>query len=130
MYQRKLEKNISCPLEYGLDLFGGKWKSRIICVIAHAGAVRYGQFKKVLAPISDPVLAASLKELSRDGVVARHSYDEIPPRVEYVLTKKGESIVPLLQAICSWSDRYSPYNAASVFPHCEHCDILLAESSQ
>ena len=54
--------------------------------------------------ITDAVLAATLKDLIADGIVDRKSYDEIPPRVEYSLTGKGNSVVPILQSICRWSD--------------------------
>ncbi len=50
------------------------------------------------------VLAATLKDLIEDGIVDRKSFDEIPPRVEYTLTSKGKSVVPILQSICQWSD--------------------------
>ena len=54
--------------------------------------------------ITDAVLAATLKDLIEDGIIDRKSYDEIPPRVEYSLTEKGKSVVPILQGICEWSD--------------------------
>ena len=63
-----------------MGVFGGKWKSRIICV-----------------------LATTLKELIADQIIDRRSYEEIPPRVEYSLTEKGRSVVPILQSICHWS---------------------------
>lgn len=50
--------------------------------------------------ITDAVLASVLKELIADGMIGRKQYDEIPPRVEYSLTPKGESVVPILQSIC------------------------------
>lgn len=53
--------------------------------------------------ISDAVLSSSLKELMADDLVARRSYDEIPPRVEYSLTPKGLSVIPILQSICRWA---------------------------
>ena len=53
-----------------------------------------------MANVSDAVLSAALKELMTDGIVARESFDEIPPRVEYSLTEKGTSVVPILQSIC------------------------------
>ena len=52
MYQHKLEKDIRCPLEYGLTLFGGKWKSRIICVLAEKGTLRYSILRKEMGNIS------------------------------------------------------------------------------
>lgn len=65
MYQPKLEKDIRCPLEYGLDIFGGKWKSRIICVLAEKQILRYSGLRKEMMNITDAVLASTLKELSQ-----------------------------------------------------------------
>ena len=98
MYRRKTEKEIRCPLEYGLELFGGKWKSRIICVLAQKKTLRYGELRAELANITDAVLSAALKELLDGGMALRRSYDEIPPRVEYSLTDKGRSAVPIFRA--------------------------------
>ena len=95
-YQKKLEEDIRCPLEYGLDVFGGKWKSRIICVLADKKVLRYSSLRKEMINITDAVLASALKELISDGIIDRHQYDEIPPRVEYSLTEKGKSVVPIL----------------------------------
>lgn len=103
MYQHKLDKDIRCPLEYGLEIFGGKWKSRIICVLAKKDILRYSQLRKEMGNITDAVLASMLKELINNNIVIRQSYDEIPPRVEYSLTDKGKSVVPILQNICKWS---------------------------
>ena len=80
MYQKKLEADIRCPLEYGLELFGGKWKSRIICVLNEKKTLRYSSIRKEMLNITDAVLASTLKELIRDGLVDRRQYDEIPPR--------------------------------------------------
>ena len=93
-YKKKLEEDIRCPLEYGLAIFGGKWKSRIICVLAVNEKLRYSQLRKEMYNITDAVLSATLKDLMEDGIVDRKSYDEIPPRVEYSLTQKGKSVVP------------------------------------
>ena len=96
MYQPKLEKDIRCPLEYGLEIFGGKWKSRIICVLAEMKTLRYSELRKEMSNITDAVLASTLKELIRDKIVERKSFDEIPPHVEYSLSEKGLSVVPIL----------------------------------
>ena len=71
MYQPKLEKDIRCPLEYGLEIFGGKWKSRIICVLAEMKTLRYSELRKEMSNITDAVLASTLKELIRDKIVER-----------------------------------------------------------
>ena len=66
MYEPKLEKEIRCPLEYGLDIFGGKWKSRIICLLDDYDVMRYGEMRKELNGIADTNLSASLKEMITD----------------------------------------------------------------
>ena len=97
MYQRKLEKDIRCPLEYGLEVFGGKWNSRIICVLAAKKVLRYSEIRKEMGNITDAVLASSLKGLIANDIVTRKSYDEIPPRVEYSL-KKVSLLFPFCKA--------------------------------
>ncbi|MGN1042346.1 MAG: winged helix-turn-helix transcriptional regulator [Christensenellales bacterium] len=125
MYKPKLEKDIRCPLEYGMELFGGKWKSRIICVLSEIGTMRYSAIRSEMANITDAVLAATLKELITDDIVERNQFDEIPPRVEYSLTEKGKSIVPILQSICKWSGIY--YNEESELPlkQCQKCNYRV-----
>ena len=95
-YKKKLENDIRCPLEYGLAVFGGKWKSRIICVLSAYEKLRYSEIRREMYNITDAVLAATLKDLIEDGIVDRKSYDEIPPKVEYSLTSKGKSVIPIL----------------------------------
>ena len=75
MYQKKLEEDIRCPLEYGLEVFGGKWNSRIICVLADLGTLRYSALRRELGNITDAVLATTLKELIANGIVERRSYN-------------------------------------------------------
>ena len=78
-HKRELEKDIRCSLEYGLDVFGGRWKSCILCVLAAHGTLRYSELRNQLANISDAVLSSEVKELIGSGMVTRRSYDEIPP---------------------------------------------------
>ena len=122
MYKQKMEKDIRCPLEYGLEIFGGKWKSRIICVLAEKGFLRYSSLRKEMANITDAVLASTLKELITNEIVERKQYNEIPPRVEYSLTKKGISVVPILQSICQWSGAYLKEESENALPQCQKCD--------
>ena len=122
MYQRKLEKDIRCPLEYGLEIFGGKWKSRIICVLAAKEVLRYSELRREMGNITDAVLAATLKELIADQIVSRTSYDVVPPRVEYALTEKGASVVPILQSICRWSGMFYRETGEFTPIQCRRCD--------
>lgn len=122
MYKPKLEKDIRCPLEYGLNVFGGKWKSRVICILAEKGTLRYSSIRREMTNITDSVLALTLKELIADDIVKRQQFDEIPPRVEYSLTEKGVSVIPILQAICSWSGAYHKEDRKDTLRRCQKCD--------
>ena len=63
--------DIRCPLEYGLDVFGGKWNSRIICVLTAKKTLRYSELRKELGNVTDAVLAAALKSLTENELVSR-----------------------------------------------------------
>lgn len=95
MDELKTDKEIRCPLEYGLGIFGGKWKSRIICMLAQKDVLRYNELKDEMIDITDAVLSKALKELSEDEIIERQQYNEIPVRVEYFLTDKGHSVIPI-----------------------------------
>ncbi|UUX34722.1 winged helix-turn-helix transcriptional regulator [Fundicoccus culcitae] len=106
MYEAKIKKEIRCPLEYGLDVFGGKWKARIICMLNQKTVLRYNELKEEMIDITDAVLSKALKELMEDNIVGREQFNEIPVRVEYSLTPKGLSVIPILEQICHWSEKY------------------------
>lgn len=125
MYKPKLEKGIRCPLEYGIEIFGGKWKSRIICVLSAKEVLRYSELRKEMGNITDAVLATALKELIAAQILERRSYDEIPPRVEYSLTEKGQSVVPILRSICQWVGLYHKEDCSNAIVHCQKCDYKL-----
>ncbi len=122
MYHKKLEADIRCPLEYGLEVFGGKWKSRIICVLAEKKTLRYSELRTEMINITDAVLSTTLKALIADDIVSRKSYDEIPPRVEYSLTEKGWSVMPILQSICDWSGAFYKKESDKKMSKCMTCD--------
>lgn len=122
MYQKKLQEDIRCPLEYGLEVFGGKWKSRIICVLAEKSPLRYSELRSEMVNITDAVLSSTLKELIADGIVSRKQFDEIPPHVEYRLTEKGISVVPILRNICQWAGIYHKNGSGLSLPQCGQCD--------
>lgn len=125
MYQPKLPKDLRCPLEFALEFFSGRWKSRILCLLYSENSVRYNDIKKALDSVSDTVLANTLKELIGHGLIERHQFPEIPPRVEYSLTEKGRSLVPFLRNICRWSGQYHDFERLSedALAHCKNCVI-------
>ena len=123
-YEPKTEKDILCPLEYGLNMFGGKWKSRILCVLSGGGVMRYSEIRGELTNITDAVLAAMLKEMIADGLISRTQYNEIPPKVEYALTAKGHSVLPIFQSICNWSRLQTGDALGKKLPRCRTCAQL------
>ena len=82
----------------------------------------YSSIGKEMTNITDAVLASTLKELISDDIVKRQQFDEIPPRVEYCLTEKGYSVVPILQSICKWSGAYHKENNENTLLQCQKCD--------
>jgi len=122
MYKKKMDSDIRCPLEYGLEIFGGKWDSRVICVLNEKNVLRYSEIRNEMGNVTDAVLAATLKKLIANELIQRKSYDEIPPRVEYSLTKKGKSVVPILQSICKWAGIFHKEDNENTMLQCQKCD--------
>lgn len=91
----------SCATRALLDVIRGKWAILILCCLKH-GPVRNGALLRAVPGISQRVLTQTLRELERDGLVARISYSEMPPRVEYRLTELGQSFSELARAIEHW----------------------------
>jgi len=86
------------------------------------GTLRYSEIRSEMSNITDAVLASTLKTLIANDIVQRKSYDEIPPRVEYALTEKDETVVPILQSICHWSSKFYKQDANEEMTHCQKCD--------
>lgn len=90
------------PFEYTLSIVSGKWKLKIIYLLACITPVRYNMLKKSIEGITHKMLSTQLKELEQEGIVFRKEYPQIPPKVEYSLTAKGESLLPIVTAMCTW----------------------------
>lgn len=90
-YKKKLDDDIRCPLEYGLAIFGGKWKSRIICVLVANERLRYSQIRKEMYNITDAVLAATLKDLIEDGIIDRKRSLAAGLIIQKILNENGLS---------------------------------------
>ncbi len=93
-----------CGLKRVIDTVGGKWKIMILCVIDKNEVVRYGELNRSIHGITNTMLANSLKELESDGLVERKQYDEMPVRVEYNLTKKAKTLIPILLKLKKWGE--------------------------
>lgn len=89
-----------------VNMIGGKWKLRIIYVLAFYETLRYGELKRLLTPITHKMLSTQLKELEKDGLINRKEYQQIPPKVEYSLTQMGKDLQPVVHEIHNWILQY------------------------
>ncbi|MCI1945428.1 winged helix-turn-helix transcriptional regulator [Clostridium luticellarii] len=95
------------PFEYTLSVISGKWKLKIIYLLACMGTVRYGVLKRNIDGITHKMLSSQLKELQGKNVILRRQYMQIPPKVEYFLSEKGKSLIPIVKAMCEWGKNHS-----------------------
>ncbi len=93
---------------YTMRLIQGKYKMVVLYTLMEYGTVRYNEMQRYIGTISYKTLSSTLKQLEADGLVDRHEYPQIPPKVEYSLTKKGKSLVPILDQMCEWGDQHRP----------------------
>src|ERR1700744_2160036 len=91
-----------CPTRQVLDLIADKWTVLIIRRLAD-GTLRFAQLRRAVDGISQKVLAKTLGDLERDGIVTRRVYASVPPKVEYALTALGRSLCSLVADICNWA---------------------------
>ena len=95
----------ACPVEITMGLIGEKWKVLIIRDLL-TGTKRFGELKKSVTGITQKVLTNNLRQREADGLIKRKVYAEVPPRVEYSLTKTGLSLKPILDSMVSWGISY------------------------
>lgn len=94
-----------CPAEGTLEIIGGRWKVLIVWQLFR-GARRFSELLRALDGITQKMLTQQLRELERHGVVHRTVYPQVPPKVEYSLTPLGESLRPVVDAMCAWGLKY------------------------
>lgn len=101
-----LTKNGNCPVMPVVEMLQGKWKLQILYELCIKSPLRFGEFKKLLKPITNTMLSNALKELEHDGLIIRVQFNEIPPHVEYSLSEKGNDLLPVFYAIAKWGLKY------------------------
>lgn len=95
----------ACPVTYCVQLIGGKWKPIILFQLTKR-VHRFGELRRAIEGISKQMLTKQLRELEADGIIHREVFPEVPPRVEYTLTRKGEGLLTVIQAMKEWGEPY------------------------
>ena len=100
----------NCKLEntgfnYTMSLIQGKYKMFILYTLMEFGTVRFNEMQKYIGSITYKTLSTTLKQLEADGMIHRKEYPQIPPKVEYSLTDRGKSLIPILDQMCDWGDK-------------------------
>ncbi len=103
--EKPLEVALDCPVSFTLGLIGGKWRMVILWSI-DLGFNRFGLMQRAMPDLSKKQLTAELRALERDGLITRTIFAEMPPRVEYAITPRGESLRPVLNAIRDWGNEH------------------------
>src|ERR1700742_3029182 len=98
-------RKTNCPAEITLSVIGGRWKT-VLLYHLFQGVKRFSELQRALSGITQKMLTQQLREMERDGLVHREVYAEVPPRVEYSLTPLGQTLEPVVHAMCDWGVNY------------------------
>ncbi|HAT4307262.1 helix-turn-helix domain-containing protein [Clostridium perfringens] len=109
---------VTCEMEITLLAMGGKWKPLILYYLIENGTKRFGEIMSYLNSVSQKTLTKQLRELERDGLINRKIYAEVPPKVEYSITKKGSSLFPILELMCEWGEKNITDKYEVINPQC------------
>lgn len=101
--EKKEEEYEKCPVETALDVLAGKWKILILWYLRR-DTLRFSELQKLLPRVTQKMLIQKLRELEEDGIVHREVYPVVPPKVEYSLTKYGETLKPILKQMYFWGE--------------------------
>jgi len=104
MRHKRYHCNFGCPMEACMEVIGGKWKGVILFHLL-AGTKRFNELMRLIPGVTQRMLTRQLRELEVDGIVARKVYAEVPPKVEYSLTKFGLTLKPLLGDLQRWGTK-------------------------
>lgn len=94
-----------CPVDLTLSVIGGRWKGLVFWNLRE-GPKRYGELKKILVGINDKMLTQVLRDLEKNGVITRKSYEGSIPKVEYKLSQEGQKLLPVMQQMSEWGSKH------------------------
>ncbi len=94
------------PFAYAMSLIDGKWKMHILFWLWKKETLRYSELKRSLGDVTHKMLSTKLKELEADNLIIRKEYPQVPPKVEYYLSERGLTIMPVLECLCKWGSEH------------------------
>lgn len=94
-----------CPIRNVLSRIGDKWSILVLYTLSQQDVSRFNQLQRSIPDISQKMLTSTLKTLEADGIIDRHAYPEVPPRVEYSISKRGETLLPIIQELITWASQ-------------------------
>ena len=100
-----LESRVGC-IAAAMEIIGNKWTALILRDLAH-GSKRFSELEKSITGLNPRTLSQRLDDLEKNGIVTKAIYAEVPPRIEYTLTPKGQDLIPVLRAMSAWGDKYN-----------------------
>jgi DNA-binding HxlR family transcriptional regulator len=122
------EEKGKCPIESTIAIMSGKWKILIIKALAK-GPVRYGELAKEIRPVSAKVLTQQLREMEEDGLITRTVFQEVPPHVEYSLSKMGASLATVLEMLRHWGLTYDVVHHVECI-QCHKCQNVFFQAEE
>lgn len=102
---RKYNWKTGCDVEATLSVIGGRWKPILVCHLL-SGRKRFGELRRLTPNATERMITLQLRELEADGVISRHVFAEVPPRVEYEVTEYGRTLEPILITMQAWGREF------------------------
>jgi DNA-binding HxlR family transcriptional regulator len=100
-------KLLRCPVEVTLKVIGGKYKPILLYLLDEHGVLRFGELRRLVPQASKKMLTQQLRELESDGLLDRKVFHQVPPKVEYSLSRRGKSLEPILTEMGAWGKKYA-----------------------
>ena len=105
-YENKIKTLLDTPFGYTLSMIGGKWRLVILYWLVEYETIRFNELQRKIGTITYKTLSLQLKEMVEDELIIRKEYPQIPPKVEYSLSEKGRSLLPIMETMCEWGPKY------------------------
>jgi len=98
--------NYRSEIEITVEILSGKWIVLLLSLLDEKKVIRFNEFRKILPEITQKMLSQQLKKLEQNRIITKKIYNEIPPKVEYRLSKEGEKLLPIMEEMQKWGENY------------------------